>query len=107
MTGMTSSPAEIQAALDFVVDPFSSACGCMGPQRGEPVCPCAMRTVIRWKGVWIDLKPIRGKEPGPGYLDSVVDLSSIPVSDMTANQRQQRLSQLRGNIADQIKGRGR
>jgi hypothetical protein len=23
-----------------------SACGCMGPQDGEPLCPCAMRSVV-------------------------------------------------------------
>ncbi|PZR77347.1 MAG: hypothetical protein DI537_43330 [Stutzerimonas stutzeri] len=106
MSDMTSSPTEIQAALDFVVDPFSSACGCMGPQGDEPLCPCAMRTVIRWKGVWINLAPVRGREPAPGYLDSLVDLSTIPVSEMTTEQRQQRLAQLRGGIAGQIKARG-
>lgn len=25
-------------------------CGCMGPQNGEPVCPCAMRFVSKIDG---------------------------------------------------------
>ena len=25
---------------------WSSACGCMGPQRGEPLCPCSMRAAL-------------------------------------------------------------
>lgn len=24
---------------------FSHACNCMGPQNGDPVCPCQMRSV--------------------------------------------------------------
>lgn len=79
---LTSTPEEIQAALDHVVQPYSVACGCMGPQRDEPLCPCMMRSVIRWKGVWIDLKPLRGEEPPADYL-----------------------SQLRAGIVGQIKDR--
>jgi hypothetical protein len=25
---------------------YPSACGCMGPQRGEPLCPCGMRAAL-------------------------------------------------------------
>jgi hypothetical protein len=25
---------------------YASACGCMGPQRGEPLCPCGMRAQL-------------------------------------------------------------
>lgn len=25
---------------------YPSACGCMGPQRGEPLCPCSMRAAL-------------------------------------------------------------
>ena len=28
-------------------------CGCIGPQRGEPLCPCAMRGLIKRDGRWI------------------------------------------------------
>jgi hypothetical protein len=69
MTEQTSSPADIQATLDHVVDPYSGACGCMGPQGDEPVCPCAMRNVIRWRGRWVQLKVIGNDGPGKGFLD--------------------------------------
>ena len=39
------------------------SCGCVGPQRGEPYCPCRMRGVIQRNGRWIeperDLGPVR------------------------------------------------
>lgn len=39
------------------------SCGCIGPQRGEPYCPCRMRGVIQRDGRWIeperDLGPVR------------------------------------------------
>jgi hypothetical protein len=37
-------------------------CGCIGPQNGEPKCPCAMRGVFQRDGRWIqaevDLGPV-------------------------------------------------
>lgn len=40
----------------------ATACGCIGPQRSEPLCPCAMRSVIQRDGRWIkveqDLGPV-------------------------------------------------
>jgi large subunit ribosomal protein L7/L12 len=79
MTEQTSSPAEIQRKLDQTVDPYNSACGCMGPQRDEPVCPCAMQSVIKWRGRWIQLKVIGNDDPGKGFLDGVVP-SADPLS---------------------------
>lgn len=39
------------------------ACGCVGPQNGEPYCPCRMRGVTQRDGRWIeperDLGPVR------------------------------------------------
>lgn len=41
-----------------------TACGCMGPQNGEPLCPCMMRArgVYKKDGRWVepekDLGPI-------------------------------------------------
>lgn len=39
------------------------ACNCIGPQNGEPRCPCMMRGVIERDGRWIeperDLGPVR------------------------------------------------
>ena len=44
-----------------------SACGCIGPQNGEPRCPCAMRGVIKRNGQWvqgaIDLGPAPPDKP--------------------------------------------
>jgi hypothetical protein len=34
----------IDAILTFEF--FGSACGCMGPQDGDPLCPCAMRSEL-------------------------------------------------------------
>ena len=40
----------------------SFACNCVGPQNGEPKCPCMMRGVIERAGRWVeperDLGPI-------------------------------------------------
>lgn len=37
-------------------------CNCIGPQNGEPLCPCMMRGVIKRNGRWIqpevDLGPV-------------------------------------------------
>ena len=51
-----STPSEIQQALDQVVDPVTGPCGCLGLQGDEPYCPCAMRTVIRYRGTWVKLE---------------------------------------------------
>jgi hypothetical protein len=32
--------------------PYPMLCGCTGPTRGEPFCPCAMRWVENVDGVW-------------------------------------------------------
>jgi len=40
----------------------TTVCNCVGPQDGEPKCPCMMTDVIRRDGRWIqkerDLGPI-------------------------------------------------
>ena len=37
-------------------------CGCIGPQNGQPLCPCAMKTVMIVRGRYIrpaqDLGPV-------------------------------------------------
>jgi hypothetical protein len=71
MSPETSSPADIRRALDGIVDGCSAGpCGCMGPQGDEPVCPCAMRNVIRWRGRWIQFTPIDSGVP-KGFLDDL------------------------------------
>ena len=29
--------------IERIVDPIAGACACLGPQNGEPLCPCGMR----------------------------------------------------------------
>ena len=31
-----------------------SACCCMGPQRGQPVCPCRMKNVVVRNGRYVE-----------------------------------------------------
>jgi hypothetical protein len=46
---------------------MSHGCGCIGPQRGEPLCPCKMGalgvTIINGRYV----QPARDLGPAPGY----------------------------------------
>jgi len=41
------------------------ACNCIGPQNGEPRCPCMMRGLIQRNGRWIepekDLGPVTSR----------------------------------------------
>lgn len=78
MTRDTSSPAEIRLTLDFTVDPLSSPCACMGPQGDEPLCPCAMRNVIRWRGRWVKMSIVGNDAPAPDSLDGVSPEREIP-----------------------------
>ena len=40
-----------------------SSCLCVGPQNGEPLCPCRMRGLVKRNGRWIkpeeDLGPVK------------------------------------------------
>lgn len=38
-------------------------CNCIGPQRGEPRCPCGMRNVIKRDGRWIQQEVDLGPAP--------------------------------------------
>jgi hypothetical protein len=43
--------------LDRVIrDPIPHACACMGPQDDGPLCPCAMRNVVLYKGRYVRLE---------------------------------------------------
>lgn len=33
----------------------SRACGCVGPQNGQPRCPCMMRNVKEVDGRWVEV----------------------------------------------------
>lgn len=44
----------------------ATMCGCIGPQNGEPLCPCRMRGVRQIDGRWvetIDHGPVRAHVP--------------------------------------------
>lgn len=39
-----------------------SACNCIGPRNGEPLCPCMMRGAVQRDGRWVredDLGPVK------------------------------------------------
>lgn len=55
-----------------------SACNCIGPQGGQPRCPCMMRGVIQRDGRWIeperDLGPVRStEESGWGVATTAIE----------------------------------
>ena len=33
----------------------SHACNCIGPQNGNPVCPCRMRSMEQVNGRWVEV----------------------------------------------------
>ena len=56
------------------------ACNCIGPQNGEPYCPCMMRNVVERDGRWVrpetDLGPVN---PQPQPIASPVRGCVCPV----------------------------
>lgn len=44
------------------------ACMCLGPQDGEPVCPCAMRSVFKKGGRYKQITDL-----GPVNPESLID----------------------------------
>lgn len=47
---------------------YSRACNCIGPQKGQPRCPCMMRGVQEVDGRYVkieDLGPVKHKEDVP------------------------------------------
>jgi hypothetical protein len=41
----------------------ASVCNCVGPQRGQPLCPCAMRGVVIKNGRYV--RPEQDLGPAP------------------------------------------
>lgn len=33
----------------------ATACGCIGPQNGEPRCPCQMKNITEVNGRWVEV----------------------------------------------------
>ena len=60
-----------------------SACGCIGPQNGDPLCPCMMRGVKIRDGRYIredDLGPVK---PDPAPVVSAQGCICPPGSEAT------------------------
>lgn len=65
--------------------PYQEACGCMGPQNGQPVCPCQMRGVQIVNGRYVrtqDLGPAPARDefcvrhPAPDAAAAIVPSES-------------------------------
>lgn len=57
----------------------ASACNCIGPQDGQPLCPCQMRGVEIVEGRYVrvtDLGPVRERASEP--LTKMMDKLGIP-----------------------------
>lgn len=46
------------------MDHQPSVCNCVGPQNGQPACPCAMRSVRIIKGRYVRIQDL-GPAPDP------------------------------------------
>ena len=47
---------------------FNTACCCVGPQRGEPVCPCRMKSVKVVDGRYVETRDL-----GPADVFNIED----------------------------------
>lgn len=54
----------MRTAVQLPQQPLNQ-CGCVGPQNGEPLCPCAMRNVAIKDGRYVI--PERDLGPAPGH----------------------------------------
>ena len=43
--------------------PISHACGCIGPQHGQPLCPCQMRSVQIKDGRYVRIQDLGPAAP--------------------------------------------
>lgn len=63
--------------------PDTYPCNCIGPQNGEPMCPCRMRGVIIKDGRYvqpeIDLGPVKPSIDidGPGKFEDTEALANV------------------------------
>lgn len=90
MTEKTSTYS--RSANQFSVSGASTfhACNCIGPQNGEPYCPCKMRGVERRGGRWVeperDLGPIEPEAPGIWPSPSPIGCICPPTSEQTCQR---------------------
>jgi len=50
------------------------ACNCIGPQNGQPRCPCMMRNIIKRDGRWVQIEQDLGPATEPSDYKSFADL---------------------------------
>lgn len=54
---------EESRSLKPKIEASASACFCVGPQNGEPLCPCQMRGLVKKDGRWV--RPEQDFGPSP------------------------------------------
>jgi len=52
----------------------SHSCFCVGPQNGEPLCPCQMRNVVQINGEFYRVEKLK---PQPERIATTVDLTNL------------------------------
>lgn len=57
--------------------PIAQACNCMGPQAGQPVCPCEMRFVRIIDGRYVKTVDL-GPAPNGGLPDYAIKSYGLP-----------------------------
>lgn len=63
-------------------DPHATICSCIGPQNGQPLCPCAMRGVQIIDGRYVrvtDLGPAR--EPSKAFTKEYSEFNRLMGED--------------------------
>lgn len=60
-------------------------CACMGPQNGQPLCPCAMRGVIVRNGRYIVPEKDIGPVP-PNFQPSAIVKAAIDAAQLAQAQ---------------------
>lgn len=66
-------------------EPIASACCCMGPTGGEPLCPCAMDWVVKVDNVYYKIE----KEPLEYGYQYVAKKLDVPQKQLDVPQKQQ------------------
>lgn len=62
----------------------SHACNCIGPQNGQPLCPCMMRSVTVENGRYVrreDLGPVPTDSQAADRAKARADIASILASE--------------------------
>ena len=63
--------------LQTGANPKAHSCFCVGPRNGEPLCPCAMRTVTVENGRYVQKRDLGPVPKGEGTVGNPQDLSKL------------------------------